>query len=127
MSKGMLFDFEEFSTDKKIRLIELFGGIGSQAMALRDIGADFEHYRLVEFDKYAVKSYNAIHGTNFEVSDIRDIHAIDLGIEKRNEFTYLLTYLLIPMHRFVDCRQNGRNEKGERHKVGAFMGSRKTS
>jgi hypothetical protein len=123
MSKGMLFDFEEFSTDKKIRLIELFGGIGSQAMALRDIGADFEHYRLVEFDKYAVKSYNAIHGTNFEVSDIRDIHAIDLGIEKRNEFTYLLTYLLISMHRFVDCRQNERNEKGEWYKVGAFMGS----
>lgn len=88
----MLFDFEEFSTDKRIRLIELFGGIGSQAMALRDIGADFEHYRLVEFDKYAVKSYNAIHGTNFEVSDIREIHAIDLGIEKRNDFTYLLTY-----------------------------------
>ena len=92
MSKGMLFDFEEFSTDKRIRLIELFGGIGSQAMALRDIGADFEHYRLVEFDKYAVKSYNAIHGTNFEVSDIREIHAIDLGIEKRNDFTYLLTH-----------------------------------
>ena len=45
---------------KPIRLIELFGGIGSQAMALRDIGADFESYKLVEFDKYAVTSYNAI-------------------------------------------------------------------
>lgn len=62
-----------FCIDKKIRLIELFGGIGSQAMALRDIGADFEHWRVVEFDKYAVKSYNAIHGTNFEPMDIRNL------------------------------------------------------
>ena len=50
-----LFDFPKLEVTGKIRLIELFGGIGSQAMALRDIGADFEHYRLVEFDKYAVK------------------------------------------------------------------------
>lgn len=88
----LLFDFPKMKIDKPIRLIELFGGIGSQAMALRDIGADFEHYRLVEFDKYAVKSYNAIQGTNFETKDIREVHGIDLGIEKRNEFTYLLTH-----------------------------------
>lgn len=49
-------------------------------MALRDIGADFEHYRLVEFDKYAVTSYNAIHGTSFEPTDIRNVHGGDLGI-----------------------------------------------
>ena len=81
-----------FCIDKKIRLIELFAGVGSQAMALRDIGADFEHYRVVEFDKYAVKSYNAIHGTNFEPMDIKKVQGVDLGIEKCNEFTYLLTY-----------------------------------
>lgn len=87
-----LFDFPQMEINKPIRLIELFGGIGSQAMALRDIGADFEHYRLVEFDKYAMKSYNAIHGTNFKTTDIRDVHGVDLNIEKRNSFTYLLTY-----------------------------------
>lgn len=81
-----------FCIDKKIRLIELFAGVGSQAMALRNIGADFEHYRVVEFDKYAVKSYNAIHGTNFEPMDIKKVQGVDLGIEKCNEFTYLLTY-----------------------------------
>ena len=37
-----LFYFSSVHIDKKIRLIELFGGIGTQAMALRDIGADFE-------------------------------------------------------------------------------------
>ena len=90
--QGELFRSETYTVGKKIRLIELFGGIGSQAMALRDIGADFEHYRLVEFDRFAVASYNAIHGTNFIVSDIRNVHGVDLGIERRNEFTYLLTY-----------------------------------
>jgi len=60
----------EIRIDKKIRLIELFAGIGSQAKALKNIGADFEHYRICEFDKYAVTSYNAIHGTDFKVSDI---------------------------------------------------------
>jgi len=87
-----------FKIDKPIRLIELFGGIGAQAMALRDIGANFEHYRLVEFDKYPVASYNAIHGTNFKPTDIRDIHGVDLGIEDVEHFTYLLTYLLTPFH-----------------------------
>ena len=60
-------------------------------MALRDIGADFEIYKVVEFDKYAVQSYNAIHGTNFTTTDIRDVHGVDLNIEKRDSFTYLLT------------------------------------
>ena len=92
MKEQSLFEFPEVQIDKPIRLIELFGGIGSQAMALRDIGANFEHYRLVEFDKYAVRSYNAIHGTDFEPTDIRNVHGVDLGIERRNEFTYLLTY-----------------------------------
>ena len=87
-----LFTFPQMEITKPIRLIELFGGIGSQAMALRDIGADFEHYRLVEFDKYAVQSYNAIHNTNFEVTDIKDVHGIDLGIKECDKFTYLLTY-----------------------------------
>ena len=55
----------QFQIDRPIRLIELFAGIGSQAMALRDLGADFEHWRVVEFEPN-VTSYNAIHGTHFE-------------------------------------------------------------
>ena len=82
------------SINKPIRLIELFGGIGSQAMALRNIGAKFEHYRLVEFDKYPVASYNAIHGTNFEPMDIQNVHGKDLGIVDTKRFTYLLTHFL---------------------------------
>ena len=87
------------SIDKPIRLIELFSGIGSQAMALRDLGADFEHYRSIEFDEYAVRSYNAIHGTNFPVTDIRNIHGEDLGIVDKGEFAYLLTHSHVRIYR----------------------------
>ena len=80
------------SSDKTIRLIELFGGIGSQAQALKNIGANFEHYRLVEFDKYPVASYNAIHGTDFKTQDICKTHAEDLGIVDKDTYQYLLTY-----------------------------------
>lgn len=77
---------------KRIRLIELFAGIGSQASALKRLGVDFEHYRVIEFDKFPVKSYNAIHGTDFEPTDITDIKGSDLGIVDTDTFTYLLTY-----------------------------------
>lgn len=94
MDQIHLFDYckEKYKITKPIRLIELFGGIGSQAMALERLGADFEHYRLVEFDKYATKSYNAIHKTNFEPTDITKIDGDFLGIEDKEHYTYLLTY-----------------------------------
>lgn len=85
-------DTEVFKITKPIRLIELFAGVGSQAMALRDLGADFEHYRVVEFDKYAVASYNAIHGTSFPTMDVTKITGEDLGIKDIVNYTYLLTY-----------------------------------
>lgn len=46
--------------DKPIRLIELFGGIGSQAKALERLGADFERWRLVEWAIPSIKAYAAI-------------------------------------------------------------------
>lgn len=83
-----------YKIDKPIRLIELFAGIGAQAKALENLGVNFEHWKAVEIDKYAMKSYNAIHGTNFETSDITNIHADDLEIRERerDSFTFLLTH-----------------------------------
>lgn len=75
-----------------IRLIELFAGIGAQAMALRDLGVDFGHYRVVESDRFAVGSYNAIHGTDFRPSDIREVDGKDLGIENPGTYCYVMTY-----------------------------------
>lgn len=77
---------------KPIRLIELFAGIGAQAKALENIGVEFEHYRICEFDKYAVESYNAVHGTEFTTSDITRIHASDLGIVETDKYEYIMTY-----------------------------------
>ena len=51
---------QPFKIDKPIRLIELFAGIGSQAKALERLGADFEHYRISEWEFNAVASYKAI-------------------------------------------------------------------
>ena len=78
--------------NKPIRLIELFAGIGSQAKALKNIGANFEHWRVCEFDEHAIRSYNAVHGTNFVTSDITKLTASDLSIVDTEHFTYLLTY-----------------------------------
>lgn len=53
-----------------MRIIELFAGIGACSKALKNIGIDVEIVDAVEIDKYAIKSFNAIHGTNFDVQDI---------------------------------------------------------
>lgn len=89
-----LFDIQnkKILIQNPIRLIELFAGVGSQAMALRDLGVNFEHYKVVEFDKFAILSYNAIHGTKFPTIDITKIHGSDLEIEDTDNFVYLMTY-----------------------------------
>ena len=53
-----------------MKVLELFGGIGACSKALERLGIEFEIVDYVEIDKYAVKSFNAIHGTNFEPQDI---------------------------------------------------------
>ena len=113
MIQMSIFDMirETIRITKPIRLIELFAGYGSQAMALERIGVKFEHYRVVEFDKYAVASYNAVHGTDFPTMDITKVHADDLNICNTEAFTYLLTYLLVSMHRFIGCWEASRHEK----------------
>ena len=85
-------NYDQIKIEKQIRLIELFAGVGSQAMALRDIGVKFESYRVCEFDRFAIQSYNAIHGTSFPVSDIRDWKGDDLGIVDKDKYEYIMTY-----------------------------------
>lgn len=80
------------SAESPIRLIELFAGYGSQALALKYLGLPTDHWFVCEFDKYAMQSYNDIHGTNFETSDICDVKGGDLRITDTNKYKYLLTY-----------------------------------
>ena len=53
-----------------VRVLELFAGIGACSKALTRLGIEHEIVDAVEIDKYAIKSFNAIHGTNFEPQDI---------------------------------------------------------
>lgn len=53
-----------------MKILELFGGIGACSKALERLGIEYEVVDYVEVDKYAVKSFNAIHNTNFEPQDI---------------------------------------------------------
>ena len=55
-----------------IKILELFGGIGALTKAFKRLRIPYHIADYVEIDKYAVKSYNAINGTNFEPQDIRD-------------------------------------------------------
>lgn len=94
MTQTNMFDMlnMRYRITKPMRLIELFAGIGAQAKALENIKADFEHYRICEFDKFAVQSYNAIHNTDFETSDITKLHTADLNIVETDKYEYILTY-----------------------------------
>lgn len=113
--------YPKFTITKPIRLIELFAGIGSQAKALKNLGADFEHWKAVEFDKYAMASYNAIHGTEFKVSDIREVHAKDLDMREREILLY--HDLLISMPGPFNRRTSKRYEKRHRNKEWVALGS----
>lgn len=65
-----------------MKILELFAGIGACSTALKRLGINLEIVDAVEIDKYAIKSFNAIHGTNFEVQDIcewdKDLKDIDI-------------------------------------------------
>ena len=57
----------------KIKVLELFGGIGAATQALKRISKEVEIIDYVELDKHAVNSYNAMNGTNFVPTDINNI------------------------------------------------------
>ena len=54
----------------KLKVLELFGGIGACSKALKRLGVPYEVVDYVEIDKYAVASFNTINNTNFEPQDI---------------------------------------------------------
>lgn len=58
--KGIKIKKESFDMDK-LKVFESFSGVGSQAMALRNIGVDFEVVGISEVDKWALLAYDAIH------------------------------------------------------------------
>ena len=56
-----------------IKVFEAFAGYGSQSMALRRLGIDFEVVGISEIDKYAIQAYMAVHGDTPNYGDISKI------------------------------------------------------
>ena len=61
----------------KIKVTELFSGIGSQVAALKRLGVDYECVGISEIDKYAIKAYEGINGTTRNYGDISKIDRLD--------------------------------------------------
>lgn len=69
-----------------LKVFEAFAGIGTQRMALRNLGIAHEVVAISEIDKHALKSYEAIHG---EVNNLGDISKIKIDdIPNCDLFTY---------------------------------------
>lgn len=66
----------EYTTENPLRLIELFAGIGSQTQALTNIGIAHKVVAISEIDKYAIQSYEAMHGITNNLGDIRKIEEL---------------------------------------------------
>lgn len=58
---------------EKLRVFEAFAGYGSQSMALRRLGIDYEVIGISEIDKYAIQAYMAVHGETPNYGDISKI------------------------------------------------------
>ena len=69
-----------------IKVFEAFSGIGTQRMALRNLGIEHEVVAIAEIDKYALASYEAIHGDCPNLGDISKIDPND--IPNHDLFTY---------------------------------------
>lgn len=69
-----------------LRVFEAFAGYGSQSIALRNLGIEYEVVAISEIDKYAIKAYEAIHGPTNNLGDICKIDPKD--IPNHDLFTY---------------------------------------
>ncbi len=70
----------------RLKIFEAFAGYGSQSIALRNLGIDYEVVAISEIDKYAIQAYEAIHGPTLNLGDISKIKVED--IPQHDLFTY---------------------------------------
>ena len=56
-----------------LKVVELFAGIGTQRMALKALDIKHKVVAMSEIDKYAIQSYNLIHGETLNLSDVSKI------------------------------------------------------
>jgi len=80
MNQTSIFDmmYPKYKITKPIRLIELFGGYGSQALALKYLGVKFEHWKLCEWAIKSIQAYKDIHCENDNTDYSRDYSMQDI-------------------------------------------------
>lgn len=78
-----IFDllYPPFKIKNKVRTIELFGGYGSQLMALKYLGVDVEQWKLCEWAVKSIQAYKDLHCEN----DNTD-YSKDLSVEQIKEY-----------------------------------------
>lgn len=59
--------YSAFKITKPIRLIEMFGGYGSQYLALKYLGVEVEHWKLVEWAVKSIQAYKDLHYTDINI------------------------------------------------------------
>lgn len=64
----------------KLKVIELFAGVGAQRQALKEAGINHEVVAISEVDKYALKAYELLHGDapNLDIRKIVKLPTADM-------------------------------------------------
>ena len=75
MGQTTIFDvlYPKKKITKPIRLIELFSGYGSQALALKYLGVPFEHWKTCEWAVKSIQAYKDIHFTDDNIDYSKDL------------------------------------------------------
>lgn len=83
MEQGTIFDllYDKFQFKKQINLIELFAGYGSQNLAMRYLGVNYRHHKIVEWAVKSIYAYNDLH--------IRDYKDYSVGMTQQEVIDYL--------------------------------------
>lgn len=75
MIQTSIFDliYKPFKIDKPIRMIELFSGYGSQALAMKYLGVNYESYKTCEWAVKSIQAYKDIHFTDDNTDYSKDL------------------------------------------------------
>lgn len=105
-------------TEEKVKYLSLFSGIGAFESAMKNLDIPFELVGFSEIDKYAVKSYCAIHNVP-ESLNLGDITKID---ETKLEKVDFITYGFPCQDISLAGKQQGLfNEDGSKTRSGLFF------
>ena len=101
-----------------MKVLSLFSGIGAFEKALTNMGVKYELVNYCEIDKYASKSYSAIHNVSEELN-LGDITKVDTSKLPRN--IDLLTYGFPCQDISLSGHMKGFEHEGERTRSGLFF------